>query len=242
MPYQVVMTRTTRPKTVENVPTVRGRIFGYGRVSTDDQDLGMQDAALKKYGCDLIFLEKKSAASNRRHQLNLLWKQLQPGDTLVVWRMDRLARSLAELIWRTEWMHANNIKFVSLTEAIDTGTAVGRLLVHLLGAVAEFERNLTKERTTAGLQHLKSQGVRLGKEPMDPKKKEAIRRDLLKPKLTNPEIAKKHGIGTSTIPYLFPGGRRAVVAAAEKAKKSRKTLRALLRTHKWDTSKYVIFR
>lgn len=225
----MVMARAPKPKAVENTEA-QTRVFGYARVSTDEQELGMQLAALEHFDANIIIKhEKVSAASKRRHQLGLLWKQLQRGDTLVVWRMDRLARDTEELLWRTRYLRDEGIKFVSLIENIDTSTAAGVLHTHMLAAFAEFERNTTKERTRSGLKHLQDQGVKLGKKPMADAKKEKIRRDLLNPKFTNQQVADKHGIALSSIPYLFPGGRRAVVAAAEKAKRTRKALKAAMR-------------
>lgn len=202
------MAGTKKPKPVDNAPTLTGAKLGYARVSTDDQDLGMQIAALEKVPCDRLYQEKRSGAAKRRPQLDLLWKDLRPGDTLYVWRLDRLGRSFYDLAERMKWLKDNNIGFVSLTEAIDTRTAIGGLIGHLAMAFAEFERRLTIERTSAGLRRLKDQGVRLGAKPrIDAKQKDAIKRDLLNVKLSIKEVAKRHKIGTSTIHYLFPGGR-----------------------------------
>lgn len=202
------MARTQKPKPVDNAPAPTGAKLGYARVSTDDQDLGMQIAALEKVPCDRLYQEKRSGAAKRRPQLDLLWKDLRPGDTLYVWRLDRLGRSFYDLAERMKWLKDNNIGFVSLTEAIDTRTAIGGLIGHLAMAFAEFERRLTIERTSAGLRRLKDQGVRLGAKPrIDAAQKDAIKRDLLNVKLSIKQVAKRHKIGTSTIHYLFPGGR-----------------------------------
>ena len=204
-------------------PEPSGDRIGYARVSREDQDLAVQIAALKRAGCVNIYAEKGSAVTGRRHQLALCKKDLQRGDTLVVWRLDRLCRSMADMIDWLKWLDQEGVHFLSLTESFDTSTAFGKFGIQAAAMFAELERNLTIERTKAKLQHLKEAGVHLGaRSPMTPERLAAIKKDLLNPELTNKEVAKRNGIGVSSIPYYIPGGRRAVFAeAAAKSKRKR---------------------
>lgn len=205
--------------------------IGYARVSTDDQDMGMQVDALGRANCVTIYRETASGVSKRRHQLALCKKDLRPGDTLVVWRLDRLGRSLKELIEWMEYLEASDIKFLSLTESIDTSTAAGKLVLHIFGAMADFERNLTIERTRAGLKYAKEvKGMKLGAAPkISQAKRAAIAADLNRNKMSVTDVAKKHGIGTSTIYYLFPGGRHKMLMKKTKARVTRSVVKAALR-------------
>lgn len=142
-----------------------GAVIAYARVSTAEQSLSLQVDALQKYGCDRMYVEKVSAASSKRRQLDEAIGLLREGDKFVVWKMDRLARSLSDLLARVKYIEAVGAQFVSLTENIDTGTASGRLLFHVLGALGEFERDLIRERTRAGLAIAKANGQRLGAAP-----------------------------------------------------------------------------
>lgn len=136
---------------------------GYARVSTRDQDAAMQAEALSAAGCEKVFEETASGAQKDRPQLSKVIEFLRKGDVLVVWKLDRLARSLKQLIETVEELESRGIGFVSLTESIDTTTPGGRLIFHVFGALAEFERELIRERTNAGLKSAKARGVRLGR-------------------------------------------------------------------------------
>lgn len=138
---------------------------GYARVSTEDQSNEMQIAALKEAGCQMIFEESASGAQRDRPKFQEALKYLRDGggDILVVWKMDRLARSLRQLIETVDQLGERNIGFISLTEDINTTTAGGRLVFHVFGALAEYERALIGERTRCGLQNARSKGVRLGR-------------------------------------------------------------------------------
>ncbi len=136
-------------------------IFGYARVSTDDQHLDLQLDALKAGGCEKIFSEKQSGAKTDRAELGRLLEQLRPGDTLVVWKLDRLGRSLQHLVETINKLDAQGIVFRSLQESIDTGSATGKLIFHIFASLAEFERGLIRERTNAGLAAARARG-RLG--------------------------------------------------------------------------------
>ena len=137
--------------------------IGYARVSTLDQNPQSQTDALKAAGCDKIITEKVSGASSSRPQLDKLLKGLGAGDILVVVRLDRLGRSLPHLIDVVRELEGQGAGLLSLTEAIDTTTAGGRLIFHLMGALAEFERALIIERTQAGLLAARKRGVRVGR-------------------------------------------------------------------------------
>jgi DNA invertase Pin-like site-specific DNA recombinase len=125
--------------------------IGYARVSTSDQNPNLQTDALKVAGCQKIFIDKISGTKSDRPELNKLKEQLREGDTIVVWRLDRLGRSLKDLIEWVNYLEKEKVALRSLHESIDTTTPTGKLIFHLFGALAEFERNLIVERTNAGL-------------------------------------------------------------------------------------------
>jgi len=138
-------------------------LIGYARVSTDDQNLDLQKDALHKVKCQRIFEEKRSGGTIQREELNRALDILRPGDTLVVWRLDRLGRSLRHLIEIVNALEEKGIGFKSLTENIDTTTSTGKLVFHIFGALSEFERNLIKERTRAGLDAARIRGRKGGR-------------------------------------------------------------------------------
>lgn len=140
-------------------------LIGYARVSTDEQNLAMQLDALRLAGCEKVFCDEGiSGADTDRRELNNALRALAADDVLVVWKLDRLGRSLAHLIQVITLLDAESIGFRSLSEAIDTTTASGRLLFHIMGAIAEFERSLISERTRAGMAAAKARGQHLGRE------------------------------------------------------------------------------
>ncbi len=138
--------------------------LGYARVSTLQQDEALQRDALQAAGCDRIFVDKASGKLESRPALDALLDQARPGDTVVVWRLDRLGRSLRHLIETVGQLEHQGVAFVSLTENIDTSTPGGKLVFHLFGALAEFERDLIRERTEAGLAAARARG-RVGGRP-----------------------------------------------------------------------------
>src|SRR5918992_3167982 len=138
--------------------------IGYARVSTQDQTLNLQKDALKKIGCTKIFTDTASGAKAERKGLDEALEYVREGDTLVVWRLDRLGRSLKHLIETISQLDTRKIGFKSLTENIDTTTSGGKLIFHIFGALAEFERNLIRERTNAGLIAARARG-RIGGRP-----------------------------------------------------------------------------
>ena len=146
-------------------------LVGYARVSTDEQNLDLQVDALKSAGCGRIFQDQCSGSIDDRSGLSELLKFVREGDVLVVWKLDRLGRSLKHLIRTVDELQARGVGFKSLQEAIDTTTPGGKLVFHVFAALAEFERDLIKERTKAGLESAKARG-RIGGRPkaMDPTK------------------------------------------------------------------------
>ncbi|WP_420628630.1 recombinase family protein [Candidatus Leptofilum sp.] len=139
-------------------------LIGYARVSTDDQNLALQEDALKKVGCKKIFSDKMSGAKSARPGLQEALTYLRDGeDTLVVWRLDRLGRSLKNLIEMMSLLENRSIGFQSLQESINTTTSGGKLIFHIFGALAEFERNLIRERTKAGLTAARARGKKGGR-------------------------------------------------------------------------------
>ena len=140
-------------------------LVGYARVSTQDQDPALQLDALTAAGCGKVYREKASGAQRDRPELIAAIEYMREGDTLVVWKLDRLARSIKQLIETVENLGALGIGFRSLTEAIDTTTAGGKLVFHIFAALAEFERGVIRERTLAGLQAARARGRKGGRPP-----------------------------------------------------------------------------
>ncbi len=142
-------------------------IVGYARVSTDDQTLALQLDALQEGGCEVVFRDTISGTKTERPGLTKALEHARNGDMLVVWRLDRLGRSLSHLIELIQMLEGRGVGFKSLTEQIDTTTSGGKLIFHIFGALAEFERNLIRERTMAGLQAARARG-RKGGRPKKP--------------------------------------------------------------------------
>jgi len=174
-------------------------LIGYARVSTADQTLNLQHDALTKAGCSKIFTDTGSGANTERKGLDDALSYVRPGDTLVVWRLDRLGRSLQHLIETLTKLHDRGIGFRSLTEQIDTTTSGGRLVFHVFGALAEFERDLIQERTQAGLQAARERGHRGGRPKALSQKKLAMMHALYADKSnTIEEICKTLNISRPT--------------------------------------------
>jgi DNA invertase Pin-like site-specific DNA recombinase len=148
--------------------------IGYARVSTDDQTLDLQTDALLSAGCERLFQDKASGAKADRPGLSQALSFARKGDVLVVWRLDRLGRSLPELVRLVGELDSLGIGFESLTEKIDASTAAGRLVFHVFAALAEFERNLIRERTHAGLAAARARGRKGGRRALPPEKQAAI--------------------------------------------------------------------
>lgn len=193
-----------------------GENIGYARVSTDDQRLDLQIDALKRVNCLLIHEEKGSAAGKKRPVLDRVLRVLRPGDTLCVWRLDRFARSMRDLLNRLQQIEEAGARFRSLTEGFDTVTANGRLILMMLGALAEFERQLTVERTKAGIASARARGIHIGAKQIFTPDKRAKAVEMMnafdrsgEPKYSTKEIAKALGVSVSTINNRMPGGRAA---------------------------------
>ena len=137
--------------------------YGYARVSTEDQNPAMQLAALKKAGCAKLFKDEVTGAHVNRPALTRCLKTLKTGDMLIVWKLDRLGRSLRDLIHMLDGVTQQGIKFRSLTEAIDTETPTGRAMWQMIGVLAELERSLIAERTRAGVKAAQRRGVKFGR-------------------------------------------------------------------------------
>lgn len=149
--------------------------IGYARVSTADQNLNLQTDALKEAGCQRIIKDEISGSVADRPGLHELLLVLRPGDTVVVWRLDRLGRSLKHLIDLVNQFKERGVSFVSLTESVNTESSSGQLIFHIFGAMAEFERNLIRERTNAGLLAARARGRKGGR----PRKLPASQRQLI---------------------------------------------------------------
>lgn len=185
---------------------------GYARVSTDTQTHDAQIAALKAAGCERIFTETASGARKDRPVLAEAMNYLRPNsdDTLVVYKLDRVARSLPHLIEIMDRLKANNIEFQSLTEAIDTNTPGGRLLFHVVAAIAEFERDLVRERTQAGLKAAKAKGRVGGRPRQMTDDKIAAVRELLASGVAVKDAAAAEGVSVPTLYRWLPGSSRSV--------------------------------
>ena len=176
-------------------------IYGYARVSTHDQHFEIQDDALISAGVpkENIFRDNITGAHLDRPQLKKLIRKLKEGDKIVVWKLDRLGRSLSDLISLVDDFREKGIQFESVTDGINTDTPGGRLIFHVLGAIAEFERDLIRERITAGMDNARKKGVKFGRpNAITPEKQRAIA-DLLAAGTELQDIAKTVGISRPTL-------------------------------------------
>lgn len=183
-------------------------LVGYARVSTDDQNLDLQTDALQQAGCERLFSDEMSGAKTERPGLNEALDFMREGDTLVVWRLDRLGRSLKDLVQRVEQLRERGVGFRSLHENIDTTSSVGKFQFHVFSALAEFERELIRERTLAGLQAARARG-RMGgrKRSMTPEKVKMAARLMVDPAIQVEEICRTLGISRTTLyRYVTPEG------------------------------------
>src|SRR5215212_2856211 len=175
-------------------------LVGYARVSTTDQTLALQHDALTSAGCTKIYTDTASGAQTERKGLLEAIFYVRTGDTLVVWKLDRLGRSFKDLISRITELNDRKIGFKSLTENIDTTTSGGKLIFHIFGALAEFERDIIKERTNAGLEAATARG-KLGGRPkaLSPEKIKLARRLYADTSTSVREICKMLGISRHTL-------------------------------------------
>jgi DNA invertase Pin-like site-specific DNA recombinase len=187
-------------------------LVGYARVSTQDQNPALQLDALKATGCEKVFIEKASGAQRDRPELAAALSYMRPGDSLVVWKLDRLARSMPQLIDTVSRLEDQGIGFRSLTEAIDTTTAGGKLVFHIFGALAEFERSVIRERTRAGLKAARDRGRKGGRPPALSAPDLAAAKALLRdPAITVDEVAMRLKVSPATLYRHLPGGRGGIV-------------------------------
>jgi DNA invertase Pin-like site-specific DNA recombinase len=174
--------------------------IGYARVSTDDQHLDLQRDALMAAGCDVIYDEKVSGKNTDRIELTNCLKALRNGDTLVVWRLDRLGRSLKDLIDIVADLETKGINFITLTERIETESAAGKLTFHLFAALSEFERHIIRERTKAGIAAARARGRKGGRKPiLDKAQIREIKVLMADPSIKITTIAKRYGISRGTL-------------------------------------------
>jgi DNA invertase Pin-like site-specific DNA recombinase len=174
--------------------------IGYARVSTDEQTTDPQIDALTAHGCETIYSENASGKNTDRHELENCLKALREGDTLTVWRLDRLGRNLADLVRIVNDLKARGVGFASLTESIDTTTPAGTLVFHLFASLAEFERNLIRERTMAGLKAARARGKSSGRPPKLTGKDLAMAKALMADRTNDvTEIAKRFEVSRTTL-------------------------------------------
>lgn len=191
---------STGATAAESVPTRVRTLVGYARVSTADQSADLQVDALTAAGAERVFVETASGATDARPELARAIDYLREGDVLVVWRLDRLGRSLRHLIDQVNALEARGVGFRSLTEAIDTTTAGGRLVFHVFGALGEFERELIVERTRAGLAAARARGRRGGRpKVMTPERITTARRLRDEDRLTLDQIAATIGVSRASV-------------------------------------------
>jgi len=174
--------------------------YGYARVSTDDQTPALQLAALKKTGCKTIFKDEGvSGTISNRPALSRCIKKLEPGDTLIVWKLDRLGRSLRDLILLLDDLKHRGVKFRSVTEAIDTDTPTGRAMWMMIGLLAELERSLIIERTREGVRVARANGVKFGRKPKLTRQQIAHAARLIDEGQRREEVASLFQINRSTL-------------------------------------------
>jgi len=193
-------------------------IIGYARVSTQDQNLDLQTDELTKLGCQKIYQEKISSGKERTQLIKMI-ENLREGDSVMVWKLDRLARSLKELINLVETFRLKKVNFTSIKDSIDTSTLQGRLLLNIFGSLAEFERDTIRERTKAGLSAAKARGRMGGKKKglsPEAKKKAETAVMLYKQKKSAVEIAGIIGVGRATVyRYLEEMGQERNLQSAD---------------------------
>jgi DNA invertase Pin-like site-specific DNA recombinase len=174
-------------------------LIGYARVSIQEQTLNLQRDALEKAGCNKLFTDTASGAKTERIGLEEALNYVRKGDTLVVWRLDRLGRSLPHLITTMTGLEERGIGFKSLTENIDTTTGGGKLIFHIFGALVEFERNLIRERTQAGLGAARARGRKGGRPKALTGKQLSIAQDLYDKRHPIAEICQTLKISKATL-------------------------------------------
>ncbi|MFT8246853.1 recombinase family protein [Roseomonas sp. BN140053] len=194
-------------------------LLGYLRISKgEEQSTALQKRALRNAGCDRCFQETASGGRWDRPELHRLLDQLRPDDVLVVWKLDRLSRSLKDLLHLMERIDAAGAGFRSLTEAIDTTTAAGRMMMQMVGSFAEFERAMIRERTSAGLAAARAEGRIGGRRPKLTAVQQAdIADSVLTGRRTAAQMARLHGVSEPTVSRLLAAHRRRMEAGSPPA-------------------------
>jgi DNA invertase Pin-like site-specific DNA recombinase len=193
----------------EAADTVTVMLIGYARVSTQDQNLDLQREALNKAGCKKVFEDKASGTRSERPALIEALEMLREGDTLVVWKLDRLGRSVKQLADLVGELHKQGIQFKSLTDAIDTGSPSGRFFFHVMASLAEMERELTVERTRAGLEVARQLGRKGGRKPKMTNSKIESAKKLLASGISPKDVARNLGVSVPTLYRWVPASAHA---------------------------------
>jgi DNA invertase Pin-like site-specific DNA recombinase len=179
-------------------------LIGYARISTSEQDTKAQVAALEAAGCELVFREKASGGRWERPKLHELLGQLRKGDVLVVWKLDRLSRSLRDVLTIMERLQEKKAGFRSLTEAVDTTTPAGRMMMQMVGSFAEFERAILKQRTKVGIDAARKEGRIGGRRPkLKPHQQKEIVKLVTTGKKTAADAARLFGVHPATVSRLL---------------------------------------
>jgi DNA invertase Pin-like site-specific DNA recombinase len=201
-----------------------GAVIGYARVSrADDQDTILQLQALRKAKVSKLFEEKASGGRWDRPELQRMLDQLRPGDVVLVWKLDRLSRSLKDLLAIMERIASVGAGFKSLTEPVDTTTAAGRMMMQMIGSFAEFERAMIRERTRAGLAAARAEGRIGGRPPkLTPNQAKEIRAMVSSGRKTAAEAARLFGVHPATVSRLMAGARAATAALCTRTHRRRK--------------------
>ena len=187
-------------------------LIGYARVSTDDQNLDLQKDALQAAGCDKIFEDKASGAAVHRPGLDNALSHLRDGDCLVIWKLDRLGRTVKGLVDLVHDLEHRGVQFRSITDGIDTTTPSGRFFFHVMSGLAQMERELIAERTRAGLAAARARGRKGGRKRKMTESKVAAARKLLAAGTPPAEVAKNLGVSIPTLYRWVPAGASSVGA------------------------------
>lgn len=183
-------------------------LIGYARVSTSDQNLSLQKAALSEAGCQRIFEDQVSGRQSERQGLARALDMLRDGDTLVVWKLDRLGRSVKQLVTLVEDLQAQGIQFKSITDTIDTSSPTGRFFFHVMASLAEMERELIVERTRAGLDAARKRGRIGGRKPKMTPSKIKSAKQLLANGVPAKEVAENLNVSIATLYRWIPASTR----------------------------------
>jgi len=198
-----------KKRPVKNQAKDQSMLIGYARVSTQDQNLELQTEALTKAGCKKIFQDKISGSRAERPGLAKAQEALREGDTLVVWKLDRLGRSVKHLVDLVGELHKQGVQFKSLTDVIDTGTASGRFFFHVMASLAEMERELTIERTHAGLEVARQLGRKGGRKRQMTDSKIKSAKKLLASGVPPRDVASNLGVSVPTLYRWIPASTNA---------------------------------